>query len=789
MTPPPHPLGPARFTVDFAAPTGPVLHGATGSLYGVAEDGVPGDELLDAIDITTLAVKPDGGEQHPGGDASDAVAVLRRNGRVRGTAGLAFVYLQDLFAQWPYEDVGIDVYHERLCAVVPPMLDEVANQGRLVLVPFNEPDWIWYSLAGDDPAAFDRFLADWITTAQLLRRIAPGVPIAGPNESRYHPSFLPHFLRRARDTETLPEWTTWHELSPGSLAEYRGRYAEYRELERGLGIAPRMVNIDEYGDHRDLSVPGQLVQWAAMFEETRVHADMAFWTTAGGYSGAAPQPNLPNGAWWFHRAYSGMTGETVLVKPPEPDTVDTLQGIATLDRARGTAQILAGGGDRAFTVVAEGLDAGFWGERVTATVHRIDWTGYEGAAGPPVPLLRITAPPEGLEVEVPQVDPMAAYWFTIERGEREPIEAPPWTGSWEAEDACVTSGEASRRGRPGEGWFAASGGGEVAELNTNDSAVDFDVEVPSEGEYELGIYYAHMYGRGHEPIEPQPAEQVLAVNGAERFVRYPTTMNWRHGSVLTEVVRLLEGPNAIRLSKAGAIGTATGEVALDKITLTRRRPDRECYDGAFVRTGRGRTFDVYAKADGYHAIGGAESGVLAGPQNQNLPVDLRRPVFLHRGVNRLHTGSEVEGLVVEPAAGPEPVEVLAHEAVRAGGSALIVNDFAVGGHVIGWNGRGASASIEVEAAAGPHVLLVHYANDERAREHEYNVDIVALRCEVTVNGKRIGRFPMRGTWSWNDFWTFPLIVELEAGANTIAFANPEGRTADFERFRLAPLNP
>ncbi|NUQ90483.1 MAG: hypothetical protein HOQ43_18725, partial [Glycomyces artemisiae] len=104
---PPGPVAPAAvLAADFASPTGPVLHGATGSLYGVAEDGVPGDELLDALDLTTLAAGPDGGARHPGGDASGAVAVLRRNGRPRGTAGVAFVYLQDLFASWPYEDVG-----------------------------------------------------------------------------------------------------------------------------------------------------------------------------------------------------------------------------------------------------------------------------------------------------------------------------------------------------------------------------------------------------------------------------------------------------------------------------------------------------------------------------------------------------------------------------------------------------------------------------------------------------------------------------------------------------------
>ncbi|GAA2903671.1 hypothetical protein GCM10020220_111100 [Nonomuraea rubra] len=30
-----------------------------------------------------------------------------------------------------------------------------------------------------------------------------------------------------------------------------------------------------------MSVPGQLVQWISMFEDTKVDADMAYWTYAG----------------------------------------------------------------------------------------------------------------------------------------------------------------------------------------------------------------------------------------------------------------------------------------------------------------------------------------------------------------------------------------------------------------------------------------------------------------------------------------------------------------------------
>ena len=48
---------------------------------------------------------------------------------------------------------------------------------------------------------------------------------------------------------------------------------------------------------------------------------------------------------------------------------------------------------------------------------------------------------------------------------------------------------------------------------------------------------------------------------------------------------------------------------------------------------------------------------------------------------------------------------------------------------------------------------------------------------------------MRGTWTWNDFWTCPVILDLSEGRNTIVFTNPDGPTAEFEHFRIAPVNP
>ena len=235
---------------------------------------------------------------------------------------------------------------------------------------------------------------------------------------------------------------------------------------------------------------------------------------------------------------------------------------------------------------------------MTATVHRIDWTGYEGAAGPPVPIAQVVSDPGRLEISIDGPDRMAAYWIAITPGEAALIGPPPWKGQWDAEAADITSGVITRHGHADDGnAFAASGEHDVSGLNMNGSAVVFQVQVPEAGAYDLAVFYAHMYGRGAEATEPQPAQQVLTVNGAERFVDYPSTMNWQHRSIVREAVTLRAGSNTVELSKSGAIGTARGEVALDKIELTERRGERTSYDPAFARPhGDGLAFDLYAAA-------------------------------------------------------------------------------------------------------------------------------------------------------------------------------------------------
>jgi hypothetical protein len=814
-------------TVDFGQLTGAPTYGAIGSLYGISESGVPGDNLLDPLYMSSMAPKPTGGTQHPNGDANDVLAALAEH-----DGGDAFVNLQDWYPDWPYQNDGIDAYLAEVEEMVP-IMEASEHADRLVYVPFNEPDWIWYSRGGDYDGATARFFHDWDLAYERLREIAPDTPIAGPNESHYDARFMRDFMEHAAAAGTVPDVITWHELSPDSLRYYANNEADYRALEAELGLDPRQVNITEYGNNRDFGMPGQMVQWAAMFEDTDALADMAYWTAAGGFSGNAPQTNVPNGGWWFLKTYSGMTGQTALVTPPQDNAMDTLQGIATYDEEKDQAQILLGGGTGDTTVDLTGLALG---KKVTATVHEIAWTGNEGSAAAPQAVDQIALRPTksgAATIDLHDLDPMSAYWITLTpgTGSADTIDV-PWTGTWEAEDAAITAGTVYDEGSAARPFsFPASGGKSVGSLNRAESRVEFTVDVPESGTYDLTVTYGNTYGR-NLPEGASPTEQFLTVNGGDAAtVAYPSTMQWGSRGQVHVQVDLEAGENTLALAKSDTeAGTAYGEAGLDKIDLTPSVVDTHAYPAVLARTegdadyryGRDEgvkveddvqvVFDVYAPADGYYEVavdadGKGELTVL-GPHGEDIAFPLQREqtLALHEGINRIALSAEgrrgllVHDLTVTGDGGPEGfTQIAAADAALTGTAALTENTWATTGQAITGvgGGEGNTATLTVEAAeAGPHLLLVHYANDERTGGHAYNTNIISRYAEFTVNGEAAATVPMRGTWSWNDFWSYPLIVDLEAGTNTIEIGNPglftgigdrEGRTADFDHFELAPL--
>ncbi|MDX3224462.1 CBM35 domain-containing protein [Streptomyces sp. ME19-01-6] len=814
-----------RISVDLAASEGPVLHGANGALYGLSDDGVPSDAALAPLKLTTISQKPEGGAQHPNGDALTVSKSFFRNG-----GDDIYILLQDMYTQWPYQDLGIDDYLPK----VEKMAKDVAgapHSERFVYVPFNEPDQIWYKLNSSDPAAYqkgrDRFFAEWKTVHQRIRSIDPDARIAGPNEAGYDTRFLPEFLTWAKANNVLPDVMTWHELSSGSLKDFQGHYDHYRALEKSVGISPRPISIDEYANRRDLSVPGQLVQWVSMFERNKVYANQAYWDAAGNLSGNVVRSNIPNGGWWFFRWYAGMTGRTVKVTPPTANAIDTLQGLASYDPSRKQAQILVGGSAGDTDVAVQHVDRGVFGSRVVATVSEAEWSGYEGAAAPPRVLSRsevkvgadgsVTVPLTGMKT-------MSAYRITLTpAGTGTPRAATvPWSASYEAEDpakATITDGQVYTQGTVSNAnGYAASGTKDVGSLNKSSSKVAFDVDVPKAGDYDLAIFYGNQTGA--------PSTQTLTVDGGsassgERTVTYPSTLNWTYRGIQHVTVRLSAGSHTLTLAHD------KGEATLDKIDLTAATTPAASYEatladpsgsprydyssaagvgtGSLVLDGQdSAVFDVYAPRDGYYTVTPSGSGApgapvelaLHGTTTTTAPGKAER-LFLTAGNNRVTatsaTGSAVRLSSLEVTGAGDTKGLASYEAesgTLGGAAAKTSSDYASGGAYVGSLGDGAANNLKLTVqapSAGRYMLIVHYANNQRADGHQYNTNIISRTADIAVGGGAAQRVAFKNTWTWDDYWGLGVPVDLTKGANTLTFSNASSYAPNIDRVQLAPV--
>jgi hypothetical protein len=802
---------PARLSVDLGASEGPVLRGANGALYGLSDDGVPSDAALAPLKLTSVSQKPDGGLQHPNGDAVAVSKSFLRNG-----GGDVLVLMQDIYQKWPYEDLGIEDFLTKVDGITKNIA-AAPNSERFIYVPFNEPDQIWYKLGVSDQATYeanrDRFFKDWKTVYQRIRSIDPDARIAGPNESGYHTRLLTDFLAFAKRENVLPDVMTWHELGPNSLRDFQAHYDNYRTLEKNAGVKPLDVNIDEYANRRDLSVPGQLVQWVSMFERNKVYANQAYWDAAGNLSGNVVRTNIPNGGWWFFRWYAGLTGDTVKVTPPSANTVDTLQGLASYDKARRQAQVVLGGAAGDADVAVQHVDRKVFGSSVTATLAEAAWSGYEGAHAAPQVLKRVklkVASDGTVTVPLTGMRQMSAYRVVLTPAGSGTPAAPsvPWSASYEAENAAITGGQVYTQGTVSNAnGYAASGTKDVGSLNTASSKVDFAVSVPRTGTYELSVLYGNQSGT--------PATQKLLVDGAAATtVTYPSTQNWTYRGVRKVPVRLTAGSHTLTLAKDSK------EVTLDRVDLTVQATPSARYEatladvsgnpkydyGSSAGTGTGTlllgsgdkaVLDVYAPRDGYYTMTSRASAAVKlslHGQSVTAPPGKALRLYLVAGNNRVTaTGSGVGLRSLDVSGAGSTSGTLAYEgadATLAGGAALESSSYASAGSYIGWlgNSAGSTAQFKVDAPkAGRYVLVVSYANnDRRDNGHAYNTDIVSRTADVTVGGVT-RKVTFKNTWSWDDYWTLGVPVELAKGKNTVTFANASAWAPNIDRIELAPV--
>jgi hypothetical protein len=831
-----HAVEPDRLVVDLAADTGPFHGGASGTLYGIYGDGVPSRNLLEGMHLRTVSTKAQDGPQHPGADALEILPPFVDSGGED-----VYIYMTDIYRGFPYQWPGADGpsrladFKKKIEKQVRQVLTTGDYKDNVVYVPFNEPEG---NMFGTGEWSYDRtswlkdprhYFAAWKEVYRLIKDLHPGARIAGPNTSVLYDQ-VKGFLEYAKANDVVPDVMTWHELS--SPAAVRTNVARYRQMEKEVGVGPLPINVNEYGHNYHLSVPGQVVQWASAIEESKIDADLAYWNIDGNLNDSAVEANKGNGQWWLFNAYGQMTGHTVRVTAPHPNVQYTLQGVATLDKAKRQSRTLFGGADGSADVVFRNVDPKVFGTTVHATVQEIPWTGQVGASAQPLRLAdrEIEVGADG-SVTLPMtgMDAMSAYQVILSPGGNGGVPATPSTGwreSYEAEDAVYTGGGYSRNGPEGSpsnvGKFATSGGYNVGGLRTgSDGVLAFDVDVPRDGTYDLSVL-ANSYNLYPLVKEQGPTNVFLRVDGrAPQELRLPLGYKWVVWGHTDTTVKLTAGRHRITLAaKDPELGATKGDAIIDRIDLALRdehvtRP--AIYEAEYATLGGARpaythpgasgpgavplpegasaTFWVHSPTDGEATVsldhlGRGRAALSLNGEKLDLPgvgggrkgTETVR-MFLSGGVNKITVTGASGGLVLDrlrvaPSGGTLVTEVYQAEDGTPSGAAEVTDahTFAAGGEAVTGVGEGKANALTVDVVAersGRHALTIRYSNAEQAPATHYNPDPIARHADLSVNGGPARRVLFPTTFHFNNFWDLTVPVTLKKGTNRLTFTAEE----------------
>ncbi|MEV6303410.1 CBM35 domain-containing protein [Actinoplanes sp. NPDC051861] len=510
-----------QLVVDLAANTGALKYGATGFLYGLGDEGIPDETMLAALKPQVTAQKAPDGLQHPNGDALKVAPMFKRAG-----GRDIQIYMQDIYQQWPYENLGIGEYLAKVDTITRKVVAD-PYRSSYVYVPFNEPDLIWYQ------NNLNGLINDWRTVFQRIRSIDPQARIAGPNFAGYRSADIRAFLTSARANNVLPDVTTWHELNNDFFTSWYDHYDNYRAIERDLGISARPISINEYARFSgDLGVPGNLVQYVTRFENSKVDGCLAYWTTAGGLNDLVTRNNQATGAWWLYKWYGDLTGNTVAVTPPNRN--GSLQGVAAYDANKKQARLIFGGNENASATYATDIVIRNV-QKSHVTVWGVDSSGLNPNTGPYLLTEGDFTPSNGqITVPLTNLRGTSAYHLIVT-----PDTDRSSPQRYEAEYASLSGSARVTYGTNTgySGTYFTEGYG----ASTN-AATRFVVTAADDGYYNVGL----RYSAGPYSGAPANRSARITLNGSTLTdLALPGTADWNTWNTVTAKVFLKAGINRI----------------------------------------------------------------------------------------------------------------------------------------------------------------------------------------------------------------------------------------------------
>lgn len=805
-------------TADFSVKTGEVTDGASGYLYGIAQNGVPSETMTDSVDISTVSQKVTGGLQHPVGDISDVETQLTNT-------DYNVVYLQDSYDTWYYANDDImaarkageydwqkfisEDYFPRVEKAVKT-LSASKSADKTVYCLYNECDnGVWFGTTVKDRsneeygvgAKYDKegrenFYSAWKQTYDLVRSIDPDALIGGPGFYEYDHDKISSFLEYCKENNCLPDIMIYHELADNSVYLWQDNVADYRQMEKDMGMAELPIIVTEYGRMKDNGLPGKMVQYITQIETSKVYADNAFWRLANNLCDVAADDNCPNSNWWLYRWYTDMQGSTVQIDYNDlfrsnvgkwlsgnaPLRSQGFMGVVTITDDNQKIEAVCGGRSGDAELILDNLDAvGLDGKKVGVYIEESVYQGLSGVVNSPVCVKYYTANVKdgSLEIKFDKMDEGNAYHVIVSAVDipEEDYENSNLPLRFEAEE-----GDLLGTAYTYESAYATTGEkeGMVGGIESEGSGVKMTIKAPADGDYVLQVIYGKA-NDGKDSDDRKNGKMNISIDGKNTQLDLSNTIKSEYTDYVSLPVTLTEGKHTVEMTYAD------GTFVVDSVLLSPSTEEKQVYvfaDPDYTSDEK-TAFLAVAENDGYYELTGkADTQFTVFDAQGKTDNEGKAVVYLRRGLNTVVFDGNIDNAfnlsyssygtgacsIKATDEKTEPIAVLKPADFSLAGGAKIEKSGNTE-YITGITSSSGSASVTVNAPeSGKYFITITYANNDEGGYHDYNVDLVERY--VTINcGSDSEDVWCRNTYCWDTYKTVTAVVQLKKGSNKLTLTN------------------
>lgn len=803
-------------TFDAADLTGEVTSGASGFLYGIAQDGVPSYNMTESIDLSSLSTKTTLGLQHPIGEMSDIAPQALSS----GNCDYLVVYLQDMYSTWYYDEDNINEmkkagaydWREYLENTYFPLVAQTVNavkasdyHDKIVYCIYNECDnGVWFGEWVSDPLSENggrndfneqgsqNFFEAWKLTYDYVRALDPQAVIGGPGYYEYDSGKMRAFLEYTSQNDCVPQVLIYHELNYRSIYDWQFNVADLKELEQEFGVDTNTpVIVTEYGMMEDNGNPNTMLKYITQIEYSKVYGQQAYWLFANNLCNTAADYNTPNSAWWVYRWYTDMQGQTMRAEISDILHSDIgkallqrrapryrqFMGLGTVNNEKNSLELLVSGADYDGVVKIENMqDTALYGKDVYIEISAVTYQGISGEVYAPEKIRAYTEECSGtLTIDMDFTDDDTAYRITVREAQEqdEVYENTNRYTRYEFED-----GELLGNAYTYDSAYASTGeqNGLVGGMENEGDGVRISVSVPESGMYEFKFIYGKANdGEADENGKQDPNDRVsatvdLRVGDETSQITLENTVRSEITSAYTDYFELEAGKYTVELTHND------GTYVLDSLLVKQYEKDTVCVLADADRSGGENTyFLAVAPQDGYYDIVTAPLTVLdidGAPAQSGH--DGTATVYLRRGLNYIGVAQQSATLQAarrEAEMTAESIALIPGNAQLSGTAAVSENTAAGVDYISGISSEGGAAQYTFTAPeSGTYKMTVTYSANREQGVHDYNVDLVEDYITLSVNGA-VSQLYCRNTCSNDNFTTVTVNVALQAGENTLILYN------------------